>query len=199
MPTNITKKALIDTEPDVAVGIKLPMDRPDGGLFNLSYSTHEQAISNLKNLLLTNIGERLMQPTFGTNIQKYLHQPIQTIEFSNIRRALLSAIQFWLPYITVSECVVDGYSPNGFVNAEYGVKVYLLIKVTENGANIPITLLYTTLGLRSLDVTLGGDSSGGTIYDRTGFATTTGAVSPGQGPPAAGTSRTSNFNRILTP
>ena len=190
MPTNIYTKAVIDTETDVAVGIKLPMDRADGGLFDLSYSTQEQAISNLKNLLLTNIGERIMQPTFGTAIQKYLFQPIQTIEFSNIRQAVVSAIQFWLPYIIVKECVVEGYNPNGFVNAEYGVLIYLLIRVTQNGANIPITLLYTNQTLRALDVTLAGDSLGGSIFDRTGTATVAGNVPAGYS--------TSQFNKVLT-
>ena len=40
----------IDLLPDVAVGVKLPFVGKDGTLFQLSYSTEEQAISNLKNL-----------------------------------------------------------------------------------------------------------------------------------------------------
>ena len=39
----------IDLLPDVAVGIKLPMLRSDGVLFELSYSTEDQIISNLIN------------------------------------------------------------------------------------------------------------------------------------------------------
>jgi hypothetical protein len=42
----------IDLFPDVAVGIKIPMLRSDGVLFDLSYSTEEQVISNLKNLYI---------------------------------------------------------------------------------------------------------------------------------------------------
>lgn len=151
MPTNITRRSVIDTEPDVGVGIKLPLDNGDGGVFSLSYTTHEQAISNVKNLLLTNMGERVMQPTFGTTIQEYLFQPIQKIQFSNIRRAIKSAIQYWLPYIIVDECVVEAYNPNGFTGAEYGVLVYLLIRPSEAGANVPITLLYSTAAIRLID------------------------------------------------
>ena len=54
----------IDLEPDIAVGITLPFGK-DKGLFSLSYTTEEQSISNLKNLLLTRKGERLFQPEFG--------------------------------------------------------------------------------------------------------------------------------------
>ncbi len=43
----------IDLQPDVAVGVKLPLVSKSGQLFDLSYSTEEQAISNIKNLLFT--------------------------------------------------------------------------------------------------------------------------------------------------
>ena len=59
----------IDLLPDVAVGIKLPFTGKNGNLFDLSYSTRDQALSNLKNLLLTRRGERIMEPLFGTTIQ----------------------------------------------------------------------------------------------------------------------------------
>ena len=42
----------INLTPDGAVGIKLPMIGKLGNLFDQSYSTQEQAISNLKNLKL---------------------------------------------------------------------------------------------------------------------------------------------------
>ena len=48
----IKKYNPIDLLPDVAVGIKLPFTGKSGNLFDLSYSTEEQALSNLKNLLL---------------------------------------------------------------------------------------------------------------------------------------------------
>ena len=44
----------LDFEKDVAIGITLPFGK-NKGLFSLSYSTEEQAISNLKNLLLNPI------------------------------------------------------------------------------------------------------------------------------------------------
>jgi hypothetical protein len=60
----------LDLKRNVAIGVVLPM----GGnpLFKLSYTTEEQALSNLKNLLLTRKGERPFQPLFGTNIYSIL-------------------------------------------------------------------------------------------------------------------------------
>ena len=143
MPTNIRKINPIDLEPDVAVGIMLPMTDNNGSLFKLSYTTQEQAISNLKNLLLTSMGERPMQPMFGTNIQKSLFEQLTTTLLNRIEQTIKRAIEYWLPYIILEDLEVEGFY--GTVNgmAEQGVYVRLLIRVTAEGANIPITVLYT--------------------------------------------------------
>ena len=57
----------LDFEKDVAIGITLPFGK-NKGLFSLSYTTEEQSISNLKNLLLTRKGERLFQPEFKLTV-----------------------------------------------------------------------------------------------------------------------------------
>ena len=55
---------VLDLEEDKGVGLLLPLNKKSGGVFGLSYTTEEQGISNLKNLLLTRKGERLYHPTF---------------------------------------------------------------------------------------------------------------------------------------
>lgn len=143
MPTNIRKINPIDLEPDVAVGITLPMTAVDGSLFKLSYTTQEQAISNLKNLLLTIRGERPMQPLFGTNIQQSLFQQITNALLERIDDSIRQAIEYWLPYIIISDLEISVESGEYYGMNEHGIKVYLLVRITENGANIPITIFYT--------------------------------------------------------
>ena len=75
----------LDFEPDVAVGVTYPFNgnsfgrgetqhyasgsvSGNPGVFGLSYSTEDQAVSNLKTLILTKKGERFMQPDFGTTL-----------------------------------------------------------------------------------------------------------------------------------
>ena len=88
----------LDFEPDVAVGVLLPFNGDAPGrtfnqnyasgsvsgasVFAQSYSTEDQAISNLKNLLLTRKGERFMQPDFGTRIFDSLFETIITGDVS---------------------------------------------------------------------------------------------------------------------
>ena len=63
----------LDFEKDVAIGITLPFGK-NKGLFSLSYTTEEQSISNLKNLLLTRKGERLFQPEFGSDVYSLMFE-----------------------------------------------------------------------------------------------------------------------------
>jgi phage baseplate assembly protein W len=143
MPTNVRKINPIDLLPDVAVGIMLPMTGEDGTLFKLSYTTQEQAISNLKNLLLTIQGERPMQPFFGTNIQKMLFEQLNESIFERIDRSVRTAIEYWLPYIILEDLEVEGFF--GTVNGmeQHGIYLRLWVKITNDGANVPIVIFYT--------------------------------------------------------
>ncbi|MSW51811.1 MAG: hypothetical protein F2817_13110, partial [Actinobacteria bacterium] len=46
----------IDFEPDVALGIDLPMINGAGAAFKLNYMSIDQAVANAKNLILTDKG-----------------------------------------------------------------------------------------------------------------------------------------------
>ena len=63
-----------DLNPDVYIGLKLPFTRGRSGLFPQSENTLEQAGSNIKNLLLTAKGERVMQPDFGSRLRELLFE-----------------------------------------------------------------------------------------------------------------------------
>ena len=55
------------------IGIILPFNS-EKGIFNQSHTNVQQVMTNLRNLFLTNKGERIMQPEFGTDIQYYLFE-----------------------------------------------------------------------------------------------------------------------------
>ena len=61
-----------DLNPDVFIGLKLPLGYSDTGYFKQTKTTMEQAKWNIINLLQTIPGERLGQPTFGSKIHKLL-------------------------------------------------------------------------------------------------------------------------------
>ena len=91
----------------VAIGITLPLQRGANGFFNQSFQTIDQVKSNIKNLLLTRRGERLMHPTFGTALYESLFgQNTDDLEMQ-IQSSIESAIAEWMPFISIEEILVD--------------------------------------------------------------------------------------------
>ena len=105
----LNKKIVKDTEEfsNSAYGITLPVQRGNGGYFDQAFSSFEQAKSNLKNLLLTNKGERILQPDFGTGLQELLFEQITDDLEIQLESLITDSVNFWLPYIDIDEIVVD--------------------------------------------------------------------------------------------
>ena len=103
-----------DLNPDVRIGLKLPFNRGRSGLFPQSETTLEQAGSNIKNLLLTAKGERVMQPDFGSRLRDLLFEQYTEDLEERVREEIQQAMSTWLPYIVISQVDViqDETNPN---------------------------------------------------------------------------------------
>ena len=92
-----------DLNDDISVGVTLPFDGDQLGVYNLSKTTLQQASSNIKNLLLTMKGERPMQTTFGSDLFRTLFEPM--VDGGEIEEqaeiAINEAMEEWLPYIKI--------------------------------------------------------------------------------------------------
>tara|TARA_B100000424_G_scaffold248049_1_gene220896 strand:+ start:2729 stop:3136 length:408 start_codon:yes stop_codon:yes gene_type:complete len=100
-----------DANPDTHVGFSFPLGYIGSGLFNRTKTLAEQARHNLKNLLLTNLGERPHQPEFGSRLLEVV------FEFKDdalIEQVINEAVDQWLPYISINDVttVVDNSNPN---------------------------------------------------------------------------------------
>jgi len=90
-----------DFNPDMQIGLTLPLVNGTNGYFQSSMTHLEQAKHNLKNLLLTVKGERPMQPELGCDIWKMVfEQNDDTIE-ARARLHIEDAINMWLPYLSI--------------------------------------------------------------------------------------------------
>jgi phage baseplate assembly protein W len=96
----------LDFEPDIAIGIDLPMMAGAGAAFKLNYTTLDQAVANAKNLLLTNRGERIMQPDFGCDLRNTLFENITDDLYTKLEDRIRSNFDYWLPYIFINELLI---------------------------------------------------------------------------------------------
>ncbi len=97
-----------DDDPDVRIGVNLPFVRDNKtGWFDQSFTTLDAAKSNLRNLLLTMKGERLMQPNFGTDLMKLVFEQDDGTLVDRIRETIIDAVEFWLPYLNLNTIEVN--------------------------------------------------------------------------------------------
>ena len=92
----------IDRNDDVYVGVRFPLDYSPEGFFYKTKTILEQAKANLRNLLLTSKGERVMQPEFGSTLTDILFEQGPDVQ-NQIDEAIRDATSSWLPYININD------------------------------------------------------------------------------------------------
>lgn len=102
------QKNVKDTETfkDYAIGITLPIQITNTA-FAQSFTTREQVSSNIKNLLLTKRGERILQPEFGSGLQELLFDFNNDELPTRIEDTITEALEQWLPYVTIDSIDVE--------------------------------------------------------------------------------------------
>jgi phage baseplate assembly protein W len=115
----------LDFEPDVAIGVDLPMISGVGAAFKMNYTTLDQAVANAKNLLLTNRGERIMQPDFGCDLRKSLFENVTEELTVTLENTIRESFDYWLPYIFINKLVVTPYPDQN--------KITLLMEISLEG------------------------------------------------------------------
>lgn len=90
------------------LGIGINKSSNSNGVFSTNYTTLTQAKDNLKNLILTKKGERLMNPEFGCDVWLVLFEQMDgaTIE-TQIESSIIDAVDNWLPYLSITSIVFD--------------------------------------------------------------------------------------------
>jgi len=90
----------LDLQGNIAIGVSLPFNGP--AVFNSTYSTTDQIKSNLINLLLTNKGERVMNPEFGCDLKTVIFEGITENTSDLIRYLINTNVNTFVPEVTVN-------------------------------------------------------------------------------------------------
>jgi len=107
-------------------------------LFTNSFTTDEQAVSNLKNLLLTRKGERYNLPTFGSSLLNLIFEPNTDELAQAMQDTINEAVSFWLPYIQLTNIdVTTGQNNPGLIHQ---VNVSISFTVIPTGSELTIAV-----------------------------------------------------------
>ena len=108
MAVELGRKIVKDTAAysNYAIGITLPLTFGEN-TFEQSFLTKDQVKSNIKNLLLTKRGERVMQPNFGSGLQELLfEQNVDDLE-DRLQTTIEDSISQWLPFVNIDEIDIE--------------------------------------------------------------------------------------------
>ena len=85
------------------INIDFPFSDSDKGFYFKLNQTNRDAIrADLLHLLLTNKGERLYSPNFGSDLKKFIFEPNDTITHEKIRDNLNETIKEYIPNLIVN-------------------------------------------------------------------------------------------------
>jgi hypothetical protein len=125
----------LDLQKNIAIGVSLPFNGP--GVFKSTYTTKDQIKSNLINLLLTDKGERVMNPNFGTNLKRFLFEGITNNNIETLKDNILSSILTYIYEITVTNIILVPNTDNNLVSLT--IEYYLNISQTPDQITVQFT------------------------------------------------------------
>jgi phage baseplate assembly protein W len=120
----------------ISVSLPLRVD-PIDGLYGLNKNIKDLAEQNLKMVILTSPGERMMIPEFGVGIRKYLFEQNVGGTLETIKNNISAQVSKYLPYITLKELLVFSPRVQGTRTAETdNTRLSIVIKYHIPAANI---------------------------------------------------------------
>tara|TARA_B100000902_G_scaffold235193_1_gene222905 strand:+ start:2445 stop:2879 length:435 start_codon:yes stop_codon:yes gene_type:complete len=110
IPDRRVKRFVEDRDTRVSVGLDFPVARQAGdnmGYFATTKTTMDAIKNDVKLLLMTQRGERLMQPFLGMDIRRFLFEQITDDTAIEIENDIVDTFQTWLPFVQLQDIEVD--------------------------------------------------------------------------------------------
>lgn len=118
---------------------KLPLSISDEGDFTLNKTYQELAKQNLKTLILTIPGEKIMEPDFGVGIHRFLFEQSVSSVYATISNAINKQVSKYLPYIAIQNISI---TPDSV--AEEVIYISIIYSITPIGINDVLELTFST-------------------------------------------------------
>ena len=121
-----TKKPFIeDRNSNIFIGIDYPFRKSSGteGYFASTDTTIKAVKNNIKMLLNTHKGERLMQPNLGTGLRRFLFEQYTPDLKLAVQNEITDMINYWLPFVEIKDLQVSMGSDTAVGRNTMGIKV----------------------------------------------------------------------------
>lgn len=112
-----------------SIGPRLPLSKDNvHGHFSLIRDYKTEIAQNLKNLLLTAPGERVMIPDFGVGLRHFLFEPRQH-SIASIRQKIDQQVKKYMPFLKNLRVIFDRNTNQEFLDNSNIVSVQIVYDV----------------------------------------------------------------------
>ena len=131
---DLEKKQFVqDRNENIFIGIDLPFRKGEDseGWFASTTTTIDAVKNNIRNLLRTHKGERLLQPNIGLNLRKVLFEQFTDELKLQIENDILDTFEYWLPFVQVRDLKI-GMAPSPNDVSMNRLDITVLFNITQN-------------------------------------------------------------------
>jgi phage baseplate assembly protein W len=97
----------LDQSPAIGIGLSVPFQSNaisgSDSVFNINYTTAEQIKSNMINYFLTSKGERVFNPTLGSNITGYVFDPNDPSTLEVLKKNIEDDVALIFPMVNLKK------------------------------------------------------------------------------------------------
>ena len=131
LDTSVTGSFNEDRDENIFIGLDLPIRKSEGvdGYFASTSTTVSAVKNNIRNLLLTNKGERYLQPDIGLNLRKFLFEQITDDIQETIKIEIVETLDKWLHVVNVEELNINAEEDSTDTNT---LKIFVLFNIKNN-------------------------------------------------------------------
>ena len=101
----------------LSISLPLSLDEKSGP-YKSNVTLDEVAQQNIKMIVLTNPGERVMAPDFGVGIRNYLFEQETPFLVSDIQTRINTQVEKYAPFIKILELNINIDSDSGFLSVQ---------------------------------------------------------------------------------
>lgn len=129
----IKNKFVEDLDANQAIGVSIPFSSTS--VFNQTFDTATQTKSNLINYLLTNKGERVLNPTYGGDLRNLLFEQVTEETLIALQSRLESDIALRFPIIEIKSLTVTAQTDQNLVNV---ILIYNVLNLEDEVIEIGV-------------------------------------------------------------
>jgi len=101
----------------LSIALPLSLDEKDGPYKN-NMTLDEVAQQNIKMIILTSPGERVMEPDFGVGIRNFLFEQDTPFLVNDIQTRINTQVEKYAPFIKIRELNISIDSDSGFLSVQ---------------------------------------------------------------------------------